>query len=174
MKHSELELNRKGRFILATNDLDVEKYPDSVMLEDYKDQQDVERGFRFIKDPWFMVDSIFLKSNKRIAALMMVMTLCLFVYNYSQYQLRETLKKKNETLPNQLGKAIQKPTMRWIFQLMEGIGIVRFYKDNMKTPFKEVLTNLNRLREKIIQLFGETACQMYGLIQKSQIEVLGM
>jgi len=173
-KTIELELNRKGRFILATNDLDTKNYPDAQMLEEYKGQQGVERGFRFIKDPWFMVDSIFLKSNKRIEALMMVMTLCLFVYNYSQHQLRERLRQKNETLPNQLGKEVQNPTMRWIFQLMEGIGVVRFYKNSIKTPFKEVLTNLNRLREKIIRLFGNGACQMYGLIQKNGSEVLGM
>lgn len=75
------------------------------MLEEYKSQQKVEGGFRFLKDPWFMVDSIFLKSPLRIEALMMVMTtLCLLVYNVAQYRLREALKGKNETLPNQLNK----------------------------------------------------------------------
>lgn len=79
-------LNKKGRFILATNDLDAD-YTDSMILENYKEQQKVESGFRFIKDPWFMVDSVFLKSPRRIAALMMVMTLCLLVYNIAQYKL---------------------------------------------------------------------------------------
>ena len=100
-------LNSKGRFILATNDLDKENYQDQMMLNEYKEQQNVESGFRFFKDPWFMVDSIFLKSPKRIEALMMVMTLCLMIYNISQYKLRETLKEKNETLPNQLNKQVQ-------------------------------------------------------------------
>ena len=68
-------LNRKGRFILATNDFDKEDFTDQAMLDEYKDQQNVESGFRFIKDPWFMVDSIFLKLPRRIEALMMVMTL---------------------------------------------------------------------------------------------------
>jgi transposase len=48
----------------------------------------VESGFRFLKDPWFMVDSVFLKSPQRISALMVVMTLCLLVYNIAQYNLR--------------------------------------------------------------------------------------
>ena len=55
-------------------------------------RQGVERGFRFLKDPWFMVDSVFLKSPRRIEALMMVMTLCLLVYNVAQYHLRDKLK----------------------------------------------------------------------------------
>jgi len=101
--------NSKGRFILANNDLDTGVYPDTAMLNEYKDQQGVEGGLRFIKDPWFMVDSVFLKSPKRIEALMMVMTLCLLVYNFAQYRLRESLKIHKDTLPNQLNKKVQKP-----------------------------------------------------------------
>jgi transposase len=71
----EIFLNRKGRFILATNDLDEKNFPDENMLKEYKEQQNVEKGFRFLKDPWFMVDSVFLKSPHRIEALMMIMTL---------------------------------------------------------------------------------------------------
>jgi transposase len=166
--------NKKGRFILATNDLDMVNYPDEYMLIEYKEQQDVEGGFRFIKDPWFMVDSIFLKSPKRIEALMMVMTLCLMVYNVAQFKLRETLKENNSTLPNQLGKPIKNPTLRWIFQIFEGISIVRFYKKTIEGPVREIITNLNILRQKIIIYFGETACKMYGVIQTNCLEGLGM
>ena len=76
------------------------------MLKEYKEQQGVEGGFRFIKDPWFMVDSIFLKSATRIEALMMVMTLCLLVYNFAQHRLRDSLKQHNTTIPNQLDKPV--------------------------------------------------------------------
>ena len=156
-------LNSKGRFILATNDLDGINYTDEQMLKEYKEQQKVEGGFRFLKDPWFMVDSIFLKSPKRIEALMMVMTLCLLVYNIAQYRLRELLKEKNETLPNQLGKQVKNPTLRWIFQIMEGVSIVRFYEVGNILK-NEVIANLNDLRKKIIELFGNTAMRMYGLM----------
>ena len=66
------------------------------------------------------MDSIFLKLPRRVEALMMVMTLCLMVYNFGQYKLRERLKKQQTTLPNQLGKGVHNPTLKWIFQLMEG------------------------------------------------------
>ncbi len=52
----------------------------------------------------------------------------LLVYNVAQYKLRQSLLTKDETTPNQLGKEVQNPTMRWIFQLMEGLGIIRFNK----------------------------------------------
>lgn len=167
-------LNRKGRFILATNDLDEASYSDEQMLNEYKQQQKVERGFRFLKDPWFMVDSIFLKSEHRIEALMMVMTLCLLVYNVAQYKLRQTLKENSDTLPNQLNKEIQNPTVRWIFQIMEGLGIVRFYDKDVKDPVRELVTGMTPLRRKIIQLWGATACRMYGIIPKSSVLPLGM
>jgi transposase len=163
-------LDQKGRFILATNDMN---YSDQQMLNEYKEQQSVEHGFRFLKDPWFMVDSIFLKTPKRIEALMMIMTLCLMVYNISQFKLRETLKLQNETLPNQLNKAIPNPTIRWIFQLMEGISISRYY-DEIGGLIKECIVNLSALRKKIIRLHGETACYVYGLIKKLPSEALGM
>ena len=168
IKRNEVEiekfLNRKGRFILATNDLDENNFPDETILFQYKEQQKVERGFRFLKDPWFMVDSVFLKSEKRIEALMMVMTLCLMIYNVAQHRLRSVLQEKNETLPNQLNKPIKNPTMRWIFQIMEGIGVVRFYEKQIEQPVREVITNLSELRLKIIHFFGQSACEIYGII----------
>jgi transposase len=149
-------LNRKGRFILATNDMDAESYPAARMLSEYKEQQHVESGFRFLKDQWFMVDSVFLKSSQRISALMVVMTLCLKSYNIAQYKLRSRPKARGETLPNQLNKPVQNPPLRWIFQIMEGLGVVRV-QETSDSPPRELLTNLTEVRKKIIRLFGSTA-----------------
>ena len=132
----------------------------------------MERGFRFLKDPWFMVDSIFLKLPKRIEALMMIMTLTLLVYNVGQYRLRQHLKASKTTLPNQLGKQIQNPTLRWIFQIMEGIGVVHFFEES--SIVRTVITNINAVRKKIVYLFGESAAKIYGLIPKNCAETFGM
>ena len=56
------QLERKSCFILATNELDCAALSDQQLLAAYKDQQKVERGFRFLKDPLFMASSLFLKS----------------------------------------------------------------------------------------------------------------
>ncbi|MEO1383977.1 MAG: IS1634 family transposase, partial [Bacteroidota bacterium] len=99
-QHLATEREKMGRFILATNDLDRERLPDAHLLCEYKQQSGVERGFRFIKDTTFQVDSVYLKRNDRISALQMVMTLCLMVYGYGEYQVRKSLAAKEETLPN--------------------------------------------------------------------------
>jgi transposase len=156
-------LQKKGRFVLATNQLDKEVLPAEKILTQYKEQQSVEGGFKFLKDPWFMVDSFFVKTRRRLDALMMVMTLCLLVYNFAQYRVRQTLKEQADTVPNQLGKPIDNPTVRWLFQCMEGIAIIR-------SATQAMITNLDELRCKIIRLFGETACQIYGITT----EIAGM
>ena len=161
----EVYLRRKGRFILATNDLDQTNLSGADILKQYKEQQAVEGGFRFLKDPWFMVDSFYLKKRKRIEALMMVMTLCLLVYNFAQHKLRLALKEQEETLPNQLGKQVKNPTMRWVFQIMEGISIVKIWNASTRA-YRICITNLTELRQKIIKLMGQTACEIYG-IQKN-------
>ncbi|WP_108743197.1 IS1634 family transposase, partial [Salinivibrio costicola] len=69
-----------GMFILATNDTDSTDLTMAALLEHYKSQQKVERGFRFLKSPEFLTSSIFLKKPQRIEALLMIMTLSLLVY----------------------------------------------------------------------------------------------
>lgn len=156
---------RKGRFVLATNDLDREALPAKEILKEYKAQQSVEGGFRFLKDPWFMLDSFYLKKRSRIEALMMVMTLSLLIYNYAEYRIRQTLKARQETVPNQKNKPTETPTMRWIFQLMQGVALVKFY-DTVGKIYRLVIANLDPVRRKIIELMGKSACNIYG-IQKN-------
>ena len=100
----KLYQRRAGRFILATNILEEEELTADEMLSKYKEQQSTERGFRFIKDPLFFADSVFLKSPQRIETMTMLMGLCLLVYTIGQRQLRQKLKECKTGLKNQLGK----------------------------------------------------------------------
>ena len=52
---------------------------DESMLLDYKEQSGVESGFKFIKNDAIGLDDVYLKKPERIAALMAIMMLCLFV-----------------------------------------------------------------------------------------------
>lgn len=152
----KLHSSRAGRFILATNDLDFEQLSEQAALHEYKEQQGNERGFRFLKDPLFFTPSVFLKSPERIMALGMIMGLCLLVYNLGQRQLRQALQKSNQTLPNQLGKETQRPTLRWVFQCFMAVHYV------LLDGIKQVV-NLTADRFRILQFFG-SACRRYYLL----------
>lgn len=147
---------RAGRFILATNVLESDQLSAQQALEEYKGQQGNERGFRFLKDPLFFASSVFLKSPERIMALGMIMGLCLLVYNLGQRQLRQALQQANQTLPNQLGKATQRPTLRWVFQCFMAVHYV------VLNGIQQVV-NLTDDRRHILQFFG-SACRGYYLL----------
>ncbi len=114
----EKELSRKGFFIIATNVLKEADLSDGKMLSVYKAQgSSVERGFRFLKDPMFYAESLYLKSSKRIMALLMVMTLALLVYSLSEQSIRLALQEHKVTVRNQLKKPTNTPTLKWVFML---------------------------------------------------------
>jgi len=152
----ELVKAEKSQFILATNELDSNSLGVDEWLHLYKnEQQKVERGFRFLKDPMFLLDHVFLELPRRIMALSMVMALCLLIYTLAQYKIRKALKEENKTIPNQLKKPIQNPTMKWIFQLLSGIHVM--YVDGLK---KYVL-NLDEVKIRILKLMGATTQSYY-------------
>ena len=159
---------RAGHFILATNGLASPEFDihasesDAIalsaddILTAYKAQQGSEQGFRFLKDPLFFTSSVFLKSPERIMALGMIMGLCLLVYNLGQRKLRKALKAANEAIPNQLGKLIEKPTLRWVFQCFMVIYLVVING-------QQQIVNLNENHQKILR-FLESASQEYYLL----------
>ena len=92
------------------------------MLENYTDQGvSVKRGFRFLKDPLFFADSLFLNKPERIMALMMIMGLALLIYALAERQLRLWLESSNEKIPYQKSKLTSTPTIRCVFQTFEEI-----------------------------------------------------
>ena len=55
--------------------------------------------------------------GERVDALMMVMGLCLMVYGVSEYEVQQSLQEKNETIPNQMNKPTNTPSLRWVYFL---------------------------------------------------------
>ena len=145
-----------GRFILATNVLDAEKLTNEHVLCEYKAQQSTERGFRFLKDPLFFTSTVFLNSRKRVAALAMVMGLCLLVYSLGHRALRQSLKRGSQTIQNQLGKPTATPTLRWVFQCFMSIHLLTL------ASLKQI-SNLSEQRCWILQFFG-APCRKYYLL----------
>ncbi|AFY46174.1 transposase [Nostoc sp. PCC 7524] len=145
-----------GRFIIATNVLDLNELSNDSMLNEYKAQQSCERGFAFLKDPLFFADSIFLKSPERIESLAMIMGLCLLVYTLAQRQIRTALRKSQSTIKNQLGKSTDRPTLRWIFQCFQSIHLVKFKNEKH-------ISNWNPERDFILNLLPDDCLIYYQL-----------
>ncbi|MFO1349605.1 MAG: hypothetical protein U1F68_02510 [Gammaproteobacteria bacterium] len=64
-------LRRRATFILATNELDTQRLPDAAVLEQYKQQQQAERGFRLRTA---LSPHAVSEVPQRIMALLMIMT----------------------------------------------------------------------------------------------------
>jgi len=150
------ELLSAGRFIIATNVLNSQELSDDSMLREYKAQQSCERGFGFLKDPLFFADSIFLKSPERIESMGMIMGLCLLVYTLAQRQIRNALKESKSTIKNQLGKATNSPTLRWIFQGFQCIHLITLNQE-------EHISNWNKDRDFILRLLPDDCLRYYQL-----------
>ena len=90
--------------------------------------------------------------------LLFIMTLSLLVYSIAQRRMRNQLAEQNETLPNQIGLPSKQPTLRWLFQLMEGVNLVEIIINSVQ---KRLLDGLCDLKRKIITLFGKTVERLY-------------
>jgi len=139
--------------------------PDTALTEaegiaGSKGQSAVEGGWRFLKDPGFFVSSLCVTKPSRIQGLLMVMPLALLVYTVAQRRMRPPWARQHDPLPNQSGQPTSRPTLRWIFPLLEGINRVTF---SVQGHGKIVSEGLTALRRKILQLFGQKVCQIYQI-----------
>jgi transposase len=148
------DLEHSGRYILATN---VLKLKGDELLTEYKGRQSVERGFRFLKEPLFFASSVFVKSPRRVAAIAMVMGLCLLIYALGERFLRRALEESEASIRHQTGKPTQKPTLRWVFQLFQAVHL-------LSGDGAEQVSNLTEERRSILGFLGQR-CQRYYLLR---------
>jgi transposase len=156
-----LQRQKQGKacFVLGTN-ICASQLSDTEVIAAYKGQARVEGSFRFLKDPLFFVSSLFVKKPSRIQGLLMVMTLALLVYSVAQRRLRQQLAQHNQTVPNQINQPTTSPTLRWVFQLLEGIHRVRV---TVQGHVYERIEGLTNVQIKVLRLFGEQVCRLYQI-----------
>ena len=148
---------QKACFSVGTN-IDASQLSDAEVIRAYKGQAQAEGGFRFLKDPLFFVSSLFVKKPSRIQGLLMVMTGALLVYSVAQRRLRQQLRQQNKTVPNQIQQPTQRPTLRWVFQPLEGIHRVRV---TVQGHMQDLIEGLNEVQITRLRLFGEGVCRLY-------------
>jgi transposase len=86
----------------------------------------------------------------------MIMALCLLVYNLGQRQLRLALARNQESIPSQLGKPTDSPTLRWVFQCFMAVHFVVFQE------VKQIV-NLTASRLHILKFLSES-CRRYYML----------
>jgi transposase len=153
-------VRRKAAFLVATNVVDPDQLSDQELIQTYKDQGSVERGFAFLKDPLFLASSVFVKKPSRIIALSLIMVLCLLVYRLAEHRLREQLAATGQTIPDQLKRPIRRPTMRWIFQCFEGIDLLHLRQGLGRTT--TLVLRLEPLHQQVLALLGPTYARFYA------------
>ena len=151
--YEQQQIDTSGYFILATTtDLSA-----SDVLREYKSQQRVERGFRFLKSPEFLADAFYLKKPERIEAMLMIMTLCLLVYSALEYTIRKRLKETDTFAYDQLKKPTQNPTARWIFETFYEIQYVTIPQLSQR-----ILANMREENIRILNVLGERYWDFYN------------
>jgi transposase len=152
-------VERSASFIVATNVLEHAQLSDEELIAIYKDQHSVERGFAFLKDPLFLASSVFLKKPERIMALSLIMVLCLLVYRLAEHRIREQLAATGQTIPDQVKKPTNRPTMRWVFLCFEGIELLHIRHG--PAAVTSLILRLTPLHQQILALLGPTYEQFY-------------
>ncbi len=154
-------LDRSALFVLATNQLDEAKLTPVNILNTYQGQVKVERGFRFLKDPLFMANTIFLKKEERVMAVMMVMTLCLLVYAALEFRIRHLLQLNSVTIPDQKGNSTATPSARWVFQSFLDVSLLFISLPHW--PPRILCLNLSLELQSLLRLLGPSYLSIYSL-----------
>lgn len=161
--------DEKSCYVIGTNISEQALNAMEVIAAYKRQNSSIENmGFRFLKDPLFFVSSLFLKKPARIMGLLMVMTLALLVYSIAQRRLRKALKESKQMLPNQINKPTSTPTLRWLFQLMDGVDVVNV---KIGKTFKTAIHGLNEIKRKIICFMGEMTMKIYGIQENADFNM---
>ena len=101
----------------------------------------------------------FPRKPELIVALSLVMVLCLLVYRLAEHRLREQLATTGQTVPNQVNKPTDRPTMRWVFQCFEGVDLLRIRHGPDSTT--TLVLHLQPFHHQVLTLLGPTYQRFY-------------
>lgn len=100
------------------------------------------------------------QEEERIESLSMIMVLSLLIYSFAEWRPREKPRETRQTIPNQLNKPTQWPTMRWVFEIFMG-GIQAAIIQDGKVI--KVSLNLNSTQITILAPLGKECKNYYGM-----------
>ena len=92
-------------------------------------------------------------------ALSLVMVLCLLVYRLAEHRLREQLAATGQTIPSQVNKPTDRPTMRWVFQCFEGVDLLHIRHG--PAPALALVLRLEPVHQQVLTLLGPAYEEFY-------------
>ena len=131
---------RESCYVLVTSLDDEQEWPPERVLEEYKQQITVERGFPVVKDPK-RVGAVYLKNHRRIEALGYVLIMALLVYSLIERRARLALVDADKPMELSGGPTTYRPTGRRVLQRFENMLITRvdgerLLPENVDVPFR--------------------------------------
>ena len=124
----ETALENAGLFVLVTSRPLSETFTARDVLQQYREQHQVETAFRWLKQPG-AVAPMFLHKPSRLAALGLVFALALAVYRIIQHRVRTALANKCQTIPGNNRQPTSKPTTAVLVKLFSDV-----HRIVMQTP----------------------------------------
>jgi len=79
------------------------------------------------------------------------------VYSLTQRRLRQQRAERHETLPTQLHQPTERPTLRWVFPLLEGLHRVQVM---VQGQVHDLIAGLNEVQINSLRLFGDDVCRL--------------
>lgn len=107
------EARYHGLFILVSSRAVTEAHPAVNVLHTYREQTEVEGGFRWIKAP-AQLAPVLLHTPHRIAALGLLFAMALGLYRTLQMRVRRTLAETGETVAGHHQRPTQRPTVEFL------------------------------------------------------------
>jgi hypothetical protein len=78
----------------------------------------------------------------------------------AQRRLRQQWIRHNKAVLNPMHHPTQRPTLRWVFQLLEGSHRVRV---TLQGHVHDLIEGLHEVQITILRLFGEGVCRLYQI-----------
>ncbi len=117
------------------------------LLVSYKDQHIVERNFGFLKDP-MIVNSLFLKTPRRIEALGLVLVLALMIWRLMERTMRRTLRSTDSQIVGWNKQKTSRPTSFMMTTKFVSVMVIRL------TAGRFLAKPLNVVQKHYLQILG--------------------
>jgi transposase len=140
-----------GLFVLLSSRPLSESFTAGDVLAHYREQHQVETGFRWLKQPG-AVAPMLLHTPSRLAALGLVFALALAVYRIIQHRVRKVLADTGQTIPGNNNQPTSKPTTAVLVRLFHNVHRIVMPTPQGSTVWLYGLTDAHHLVLTILEL----------------------